>query len=87
MITERLEYQIEITASDHVQVRTRTIFLRDGVECGHENHRHVIAPGEPCSNECERVQQVVGLIHTPEVVQKHKDKNKDKNKDKDKEDK
>ena len=52
----------------HVQVRTATIVLDDGVEISRSFHRHVIAPGDDYSQEEQFVQDVCAAAHTPEVV-------------------
>ena len=52
----------------HVQVRTATIIMDDGVEISRSFHRHVIAPTDDHSNEEQWVQDVCKAAHTPEVV-------------------
>ena len=52
----------------HVQVRTATIVLDDGVEISRSFHRHVIAPGDDYSQEEQFVQDVCAAAHTPEIV-------------------
>ena len=52
----------------HVQVRTATIIMDDGVEISRSFHRHVIPPGGDYSNEEQFVQNVCAAVHTPEVV-------------------
>src|SRR5690606_9635877 len=61
--------QIEITANNHIQVRTDTVIVEDGIPLGEpQYHRHVIAPGEDYSAEDPKVQAVCAAIHTPDVV-------------------
>ena len=52
----------------HVQVRTATIVLDDGVELSRSFHRHVISPGDDYSSEEQWVQDVCAAAHTPEIV-------------------
>jgi len=52
----------------HVQVRTATIVLDDGVELSRSFHRHVIAPGDDYSQEEQFVQDICAAAHTPEIV-------------------
>ena len=52
----------------HVQVRTATIIMDDGVEISRSFHRHVIAPGDDYSQEEQFVQDICAAAHTPEVV-------------------
>jgi hypothetical protein len=51
----------------HVQVRTATIVLDDGVELSRSFHRKVLAPGDDYSQEDEKVQAVCAAVHTPEI--------------------
>jgi len=52
----------------HVQVRTATIILDDGVEVSRSFNRHVVAPGDDYSQEEQFVQGICAAVHTPEVV-------------------
>ena len=52
----------------HVQVRTATIVLDDGVELSRSFHRHVVAPGDDYSREEQFVQDICAAAHTPEIV-------------------
>jgi len=60
--------QIEVTADNMVQVRTRTSILEDGVELSSAFHRHVIAPGKCTEVEDQKVQSICNVVHTPEVI-------------------
>lgn len=51
----------------HVQVRTKTAVLEDGVELSSSFHRHVVAAGDDYSAESTEVQAVCGAVHTDEV--------------------
>ena len=59
----------EVTENGSIQVRTRTVIQRDGVEISSEFHRHVIAPGDDYSSEDARVRAICAATHTPNVVQ------------------
>jgi len=52
----------------HVQVRTATIIMDDGVEISRSFHRHVISPLDDHSNEEQFVQDICAAAHTPEIV-------------------
>ena len=52
----------------HVQVRTCTKVLEDGVELSSGYHRHVISAGQDYSNESPEVQAICAAVHTPEVI-------------------
>lgn len=60
--------QIELTETNHIQVRTATIIERDGTEISRTFHRHVVTPGEDISNEDAKVQAIANAIWTAEVI-------------------
>ena len=51
----------------HIQVRTKTAIVEDGVEISASYHRHVIAPTDDVSAESAEVQAIAAAVHTPEV--------------------
>lgn len=62
------EDKIEITGQfKHVQVRTKTAIVEDGVELSASYHRHVIAPTDDISGQSAQVQAVCSAVHTDEV--------------------
>jgi len=61
--------KIEIVGDyKHVQVRTATRVLEDGVVLSSSFHRHVIAPGDSTASETAEVQAICTAMHTAEVV-------------------
>tara|TARA_R110000751_G_scaffold69438_1_gene141040 strand:- start:81 stop:350 length:270 start_codon:yes stop_codon:yes gene_type:complete len=63
------EDKIEIVGEfKHVQVRTCTKVLEDGVELSSGYHRHVVTAGQDYSNESAEVQAICAVVHTPEIV-------------------
>ena len=61
--------KIEIVGDyKHVQVRTATRVLEDGVVLSSSFHRHVIAPGESTASETAEVQAICTAMHTAEVI-------------------
>ena len=63
------EDKIEIVGDyKHVQVRTCTKVLEDGVELSSGYHRHVVQAGEDYSNESAEVQAICAVVHTAEVI-------------------
>lgn len=62
------EDKIEVLESGHVQVRTKTAIVEDGVEISSGYHRHVIAPGDDYSSESAKVQAICAAVHTAEVT-------------------
>jgi len=61
--------KIEIVGDyKHVQVRTCTKVLEDGVELSSGYHRHVITAGQDYSNESAEVQAICAAVHTEAVV-------------------
>ena len=52
----------------HVQVRTCTKVLEDGVELSSGFHRHVVQAGDDYSAESTEVQAICVAVHTDAVV-------------------
>ena len=60
--------KIEIVGDyKHVQVRTATRVLEDGVVLSQSFHRHVVAPDADISGETQEVQDVCNAVHTQAV--------------------
>ncbi len=51
----------------HIQVRTATRVLEDGVVLSSSFHRHVVSPLDDTSNEDPKVQAIAAAVHTDEV--------------------
>lgn len=64
--------QIEVTASNHVQVRNCTTVTDGDSVVAQSFHRHAIAPGDDYSQEDDRVQAICAATHTPEVIEAYK---------------
>ena len=62
------EDKIEVLESGHVQVRTKTAIVEDGVELSSGYHRHVISPVDDYSSESAKVQAICAAVHTAEVI-------------------
>jgi hypothetical protein len=60
--------QIEITETNHIQVRTATIIQKDGTELTRTFHRCSFYPGSDVSNEDPKVQAIANAVWTPEVI-------------------
>ena len=61
--------KIEIVGEfKHVQVRTCTKVLEDGVELSSGFHRHVVSAGDDYSAESAEVQAICAAVHTDAVV-------------------
>ena len=61
--------KIEIVGDyKHVQVRTCTKVLEDGVELSSGFSRHVVSAGDDYSNESAEVQLICAAVHSDEVV-------------------
>ncbi len=52
----------------HIQVRTKTAVLEDGVELSSGFHRHVVSAGDDYSAESTEVQAICAAVHTDAVV-------------------
>ena len=52
----------------HVQVRTKTAVMEDGVELSSGFHRHVVSAGDDYSAESAEVQAICAAVHSDEIV-------------------
>jgi hypothetical protein len=60
--------KIEIVGEfKHVQVRTKTAVLEDGVELSSGFHRHVVSAGDDYSAESAEVQAICNAVHTQAI--------------------
>ena len=63
------EDKIEVVGDyKHVQVRTKTAVMEDGVELSSGYHRHVVVAGDDYSNESTEVQAICAAVHTDAVI-------------------
>ena len=61
--------KIEIVGEfKHVQVRTKTAVMEDGIELSSSFSRHVVTAGQDYSAESAELQAICGLVHTDAVV-------------------
>jgi hypothetical protein len=60
--------RIEVVENGCVQVRTKTAIKEDGIEISSKFHRHVVAPGDDYSGECDKVKAICAATHTAAVV-------------------
>jgi len=60
--------QIEVTETNHIQVRTATIIKKDEVELTRTFNRCAFYPGSDVSNENPKVQAIANAIWTEEVI-------------------
>ena len=61
--------KIEIVGDyKHVQVRTKTAVMEDGVELSSGFHRHLVNAGDDYSAESTEVQAICAAVHTDAVV-------------------
>lgn len=68
-LTEKQEYKVEILPPFNLlQVRRADVIMRDGVEVARSYHRHVVSPGDDCSNECDTVKKVAAALHDDACV-------------------
>ena len=52
----------------HVQVRTKTAVMEDGVELSSSFHRHTVNAGDDYSAESVELQAICAAVHTDAVV-------------------
>jgi len=70
MALEKLISQdrIEIVGDyKHIQVRTKTAVIEDGVELSSAYSRHVVAPDADITGESTEVQAICAAVHTQAV--------------------
>jgi hypothetical protein len=60
--------RIEVIENGSVQVRTKTAIMENGKQISGTFHRHVVAPGDDYSGECDKVKAICAATHTAEVV-------------------
>jgi hypothetical protein len=60
--------RIEVLENGCVQVRTKTAIMENGKQISGTFHRHVVAPGDDYSGECDKVKAICAATHTAEVV-------------------
>ncbi len=64
-----IDDKIEIVGEfKHVQVRTKTAVMEDGVELSSGFHRHVVSAGDDYSAESAEVQAICAAVHSDAVV-------------------
>ena len=60
--------RIEIVGDyKHIQVRTKTAVIEDGVELSSAYSRHVVAPDADITGESTEVQAICAAVHTQAV--------------------
>ena len=60
--------RIEIVGDyKHIQVRTKTAVIEDGVELSSAYSRHVVAPDAEITGESAEVQAICAAVHTQAV--------------------
>ena len=64
-LTEEVRTSGEFLEDGQIQVKTRTVILRDGVEISSTNHRHVVDVGDDVSGEDQSIQDIAAGLHTP----------------------
>ena len=67
-LTKRYEYLVEILPTKVFQVRRSDIIEEDGKIIAESYHRHCVVPGDDVSDECECVQAIAPVLHTPETI-------------------
>ena len=62
--------KIEVTSNGSLQIRHRhsIVDADTGEEKAASFHRHVLAPADDVSGECERVKAVAAAVWTPECI-------------------
>jgi len=72
MFTEKQELQIEVTATNNIQVRTANIVLKDEVEISRTYHRACYSPIDDVSGLDQKIKDIASVVWTPEVIEKYR---------------
>jgi phage host-nuclease inhibitor protein Gam len=65
---QTIEDKIEIVGDfKHIQIRTKTAVMEDGVELSASFHRHTLAPNDDISGQSAEVQAVCNAVWTDEL--------------------
>ena len=67
------DYEVR-TEWKHIQVRTKTSIMEDGVELSYKYHRKVLTPDMDVSGESAEIQALAGALWTDEVKKAWADK-------------
>jgi hypothetical protein len=70
------DYEIR-TEWKHIQVRTKTSIMEDGVEISYKYHRKVLTPDMDVSEESAEIQALAGALWTDEVKKAYEDSKKE----------
>ena len=63
-----IDDKVEIVgAYKHLQIRTATVILDDGVEISRSFHRRVVSPLDDISNETDEIKAIAAAVHTADV--------------------
>jgi hypothetical protein len=67
------DYEVR-TEWKHIQVRTKTSIMEDGIEISYKYHRKVLTPDMDVSGESAEIQALAGALWTDEVKKAWADK-------------
>ena len=71
---EEIQDKFEVVGEfKHIQVRTATVIIEDGVEISRTYQRHIVSPNSDSSNESEDVKAMVAQFHTEAVKKAYAD--------------
>ncbi len=64
--------QVEVTESNHIQVRQATKIMEDDKEIGKTYHRHILSPGDNLEGQDPKVVAIAEVVWTSEVIAAYK---------------
>jgi hypothetical protein len=67
------DYEVR-TEWKHIQVRTKTSIMEDGIEISYKYHRKVLTPDMDVSGESAEIQALAGALWTDEIKKAWADK-------------
>lgn len=70
-LTEKTEIKVEVTKTEHLQVRYERVIMDDGVELARTYTREVVAPGQDVTGLKGKIRRIAAAAHVPTVVDRH----------------
>ena len=63
---------VEVTKTNHVQVREKIVVSDNGKEIAASFHRYVVSPGDDYMEMPDQVRAICAVVHTPETIAAYK---------------
>ena len=70
-LTEKTEIKVEVTPTEHLQIRYERVIMDGDIELTRTYTREVVAPGQDVSGLKGKIRRVAAAAHVPTVVDRH----------------